>query len=117
AGRSLTCPALSHGARAAVATPPAATTRATRMKKIRLTIKAVKDEKRKGLSGFSQWQVKFEGFDPFQTKAPLVTYLEVSRWYRPRQKQTAILILRSARPPKDDDPVWKQLRQFRAVIK
>ncbi len=85
--------------------------------KIRLTIKEVKDEKRKGLSGFSQWQVKFEGFAPFQPKAPLVTYLEVSRWYRPRQKQTAILILRSARPPKDDDPVWKQLRQFRAVIK
>jgi len=85
--------------------------------KIVLTISSVKADKRQKLSGFSQWRVKFEGFDPFQTKAPLVTYLEVSRWYRPRQKQTAILILRSARLPKDDDPVWKELRQFRAVIK
>ncbi|MFP6752499.1 MAG: hypothetical protein VB855_12535 [Pirellulaceae bacterium] len=85
--------------------------------KITLTISSVKPNKRQKLSGFSQWQVKFEGFDPFQTKAPLVTYLEVYRWYRPKQKQTAILILRSARLPKDDDPVWKELRQFRTIIK
>ncbi len=85
--------------------------------KIKLTIKVAKEEKREELLGFSLRRVKFEGFDPFQTKAPLVTYLEVYRWYRPEQKQTALLILRSARPPKDDDPVWKKLNEFRAIIK
>jgi hypothetical protein len=85
--------------------------------KIKLTISTVKPEKRQKLPGFSLRQIKFEGFDPFQTKAPLVTYLEVYRWYRPKQKQTAVLRLRSARPPKDDDPVWKKLRKFSTVIK
>lgn len=85
--------------------------------KIKLTLSTVKPGEHQKLAGFSLRQVKFEGFDPFQTKSPLTTYLEVYRWYRPEQKQTAVLILRSARPRKDDDPVWKKLHQFRAVIK
>ena len=85
--------------------------------KIKLTLSTVKPGEQQKLAGFSLRQVKFEGFDPFQTKAPLTTYLEVYRWYRPEQKQTAVLILRSARPRKDNDPVWKKLHQFRAVIK
>ena len=85
--------------------------------KIKLTLTTVKLPAQKKLQGYSMRRVKFEGFDPFQTKAPLTTYLDVYRWYRPDQKQTAILILRSARPHAPADPVWKKLREFRSVVK
>ncbi|MCS5630723.1 MAG: hypothetical protein NZ744_07820, partial [Pirellulaceae bacterium] len=40
----------------------------------------------------------FKGFDPFTTKKPLTTYLEIQRRYDNVSDVTTILILRSARP-------------------
>jgi hypothetical protein len=56
--------------------------------------------------------VTIDGFDPFQTKKELTTHLEVFRWYCPKADRTEVLILRSPRPLKDDDEVWKSLLPF-----
>jgi hypothetical protein len=56
--------------------------------------------------------VTLDGFDPFATKAPLTTHLEVFRWYCPESKTTEVLILRSPRPFREDDEVWKALLPF-----
>ena len=53
-----------------------------------------------------------EGYDPFATKKALTTHLEVFRWYCPETMKTEVLILRSPREFKDDDPVWKTLIPF-----
>jgi hypothetical protein len=55
----------------------------------------------------------FKGFDPFTTKKPLTTYLEIQRKYHPVTDTTTILILRSARPIDKEDSVWRTLYQFR----
>ncbi len=56
--------------------------------------------------------VDFDGFDPFATRRELTTHLEVFRWYCPESRKTEVLILRSPRPFKEDDPVWKILLPF-----
>jgi hypothetical protein len=55
----------------------------------------------------------FKGFDPFTTKRPLTTYLEIQRRYDVVSNVTTILILRSARPIDKKDTVWKTLYRFR----
>jgi|GEM_PF-773726 len=55
----------------------------------------------------------FKGFDPFTTKKPLTTYLEIQRRYDEVADMTTILILRSARPIDKKDAVWKALYRFR----
>ncbi|MCS5631304.1 MAG: hypothetical protein NZ744_10785, partial [Pirellulaceae bacterium] len=55
----------------------------------------------------------FKGFDPFTTKRPLTTYLEIQRRYDDVSNVTTILILRSARPIDKKDTVWKTLYRFR----
>ena len=55
----------------------------------------------------------FKGFDPFTTKQPLTTYLEIQRRYDGVSDMTTILILRSARPIDKRDAVWKTLYRFR----
>ena len=55
----------------------------------------------------------FKGFDPFATKKPLTTYLEIQRRYDDASDMTTILILRSARPIDKKDAVWKALYRFR----
>jgi len=55
----------------------------------------------------------FKGFDPFTTKKPLTTYLEIQRRYDDVSDMTTILILRSARPIDRKDAVWKALYRFR----
>ena len=56
--------------------------------------------------------VFFKGFDPFTTKKPLTTYLEIQRRYDLVTDTTTILILRSARPIDKDDSVWQKLYHF-----
>ncbi len=56
--------------------------------------------------------ITIEGFDPFTTKRPLTTHLETFRWYCPESKRTAVLLLRSPRAFKPDDPVWAELLPF-----
>jgi hypothetical protein len=56
--------------------------------------------------------VTVDGYDPLVTRAPLKTNLEVFRWYCPKTRATSVLILRSPRPLKEDDPVWSQLLKF-----
>jgi len=55
----------------------------------------------------------FKGFDPFTTKQPLTTYLQIQRRYDKVTDVTTILILRSARPIGKKDIVWKTLYRFR----
>ena len=57
-------------------------------------------------------KITIEGYDPFATKKDLKTHLEIFRWYCPESKKTEVLILRSPREFKDDDPVWKTLFPF-----
>jgi hypothetical protein len=52
------------------------------------------------------------GFDPFATKAPLTTHLDVYRWYCSASRRTAVLILRSPRPFDEGDRVWAALLPF-----
>ena len=59
-----------------------------------------------------RWSITLHGFDPFVTKKPLTTHLEVFRWYCPKTDHTAVLILRSPRPFDTEDKVWKDLLQF-----
>tara|TARA_B110000438_G_C15639966_1_gene574864 strand:- start:197 stop:733 length:537 start_codon:yes stop_codon:yes gene_type:complete len=54
-----------------------------------------------------------KGFDPFTTKQPLTTYLEIQRRYDDVSDMTTILILRSARPIDKKDAVWQALYRFR----
>jgi hypothetical protein len=56
--------------------------------------------------------VTIDGYDPFTTRRELTTRLEVFRWYCPESKRTAVLILRTPRPFREDDPVWKELLPF-----
>jgi hypothetical protein len=56
--------------------------------------------------------VTIDGFDPFVIKQELKTHLEVFRWHCPQSSRTAVLILRSPRPFKEDDPVWSVLLPF-----
>ena len=56
--------------------------------------------------------IAIDGFDPFETRRELTTHLEVFRWYCPESKKTEVLILRSPRPYKEDDAVWKTLVPF-----
>lgn len=84
--------------------------------RIKLTIKTLPKTKKQKAAGYVRRVVVFEGFDPFQTKKPLTTHLVVSRWYRPEQKHTVVLILRSPRKPAEADPIWKTLSQFQSVI-
>jgi hypothetical protein len=56
--------------------------------------------------------VTIDGYDPFATRRPLETHLEVFRWYCPTSDRTAVLILRSPRPFAEDDAVWKALLPF-----
>ena len=56
--------------------------------------------------------VTIDGFDAEATKKELTTHLEVFRWYCPAADRTGFLILRSPRPFKDDDAVWKVLLFF-----
>ena len=56
--------------------------------------------------------ITIDGFDPFATKKELKTHLEVFRWYCPESKKTEVLILRSPRAFKEDDPLWKTLIPF-----
>src|SRR5262249_50749451 len=60
--------------------------------------------------------VTIDGFDPFPTRAELKTHLEIYRWYCPEARRTAVLILRSPHPMKEDDEVWKALLPFRQSI-
>lgn len=55
----------------------------------------------------------FKGFDPFTTKKPLTTHLQIQRRYDAATDITTILILRSARPIDKRDNVWKTLLLFR----
>ena len=57
--------------------------------------------------------ITLKGFDPFTTKKPLTTYLEIQRRYDDASDTTTILILRSARPIDKDDSVWRTLHHFR----
>ena len=56
--------------------------------------------------------VAIDGYDPFATRSPLKTNLEVFRWYCPDSRTTSVLILRSPRAFKEDDPVWARLLKF-----
>ena len=56
--------------------------------------------------------ITIDGFDPFTTQEPLTTRLEVFRWYCPESKRTTVLILRTPRPFREDDPVWAALLPF-----
>jgi uncharacterized protein (TIGR03067 family) len=53
-----------------------------------------------------------DGYDPFVTRKPLTTHLEVFRWYCPKSYRTAVLILRSPRRFEAEDRVWKRLLPF-----
>jgi hypothetical protein len=57
--------------------------------------------------------VTFKGYDPFTTKKPLTTYLEIQRRFDSRTDTTTILILRSPRPINKRDAVWQTLYRFR----
>jgi hypothetical protein len=81
--------------------------------KIKIDIKEDRKEETHG-HGVVRRAVIIDGFDPFRTKKELTTYLEVFRWYCPDTKRTAVLILRSPHPFKEDDPIWKDLLPFRA---
>ena len=76
-------------------------------KLIDITIEHPKVDQRKQLK-----VVTFKGFDPFTTKKPLTTYLEIQRRYDLVTDTTTILILRSARPIDKDDSVWQKLYHF-----
>ena len=56
--------------------------------------------------------ITIDGYDPFATRRELTTHLEVFRWYCPESQKTEVLILRSPREFKDDDPVWRTLFPF-----
>jgi hypothetical protein len=62
--------------------------------------------------------IKIDGFDPFTTRQPLTTHLEVFRWYCPDAQRTAVLILRSPHllQANDPDAVWKALLPFRETF-
>lgn len=75
---------------------------------------AIKDSRRVKTQGHTaeRRSITVAGFDPFTTRRALTTHLEVFRWYCPESKKTGVLILRSPRPFKEDDPVWKRLLPF-----
>ena len=56
--------------------------------------------------------VTIDGFDAEATKKELTTHLEVFRWYCPTADRTGMLVLRSPRPFKNDDAVWRVLLSF-----
>lgn len=79
--------------------------------KIRIEIGEATEVLREGQT-VARRRVTFHGFDPFVTKKPLTTYLEIDRWHCPDSDRTLILILRSPRKIDDNDAVRKQLREF-----
>ena len=85
--------------------------------KIRLEITKVKSNVR----GYSRQHVTLRGFDPFVTKKPLTTYLDIYRRYDKESDKTVFLILRSPHPIADQDAdknaVRKQLDEFLGVIR
>ncbi len=85
--------------------------------KIRLEIMKVKSNVR----GYSRQHVTLKGFDPFVTKKPLTTYLDIYRRYNKESDKTVVLILRSPHPIADQDAdknaVRKQLDEFLGVIR
>jgi hypothetical protein len=60
--------------------------------------------------------VTIDGYDPFVTRKPLTTHLEVFRWYCPQTRRTLVLILRSPRSFVEKDTVWKTLLPFASEI-
>lgn len=85
--------------------------------KIELSI----DDAKSTVDGYSRKQITLKGFDPFVTKKPLMTYLDIYRKYNKADDSTVILILRSphkiASTEKDRVAVRKKLSEFLSVIK
>ncbi len=84
---------------------------------IRIEIKKAKSTVR----GYSRQHVTLKGFDPFVTKKPLTTYLDIYRGYDKQSDKTVVLILRSPHPIANQDAdkgvVRKQLNEFLSVIR
>lgn len=85
--------------------------------KIRIEIMKVKSNVR----GYSRQHVTLKGFDPFVTKKPLTTYLDLYRRYDKESDKTVVLILRSPHPiagqDAEEDAVRKKLNEFLDVIR
>lgn len=80
-------------------------------KKIKIDIGEARTEIRQG-HNVARRSVTIDGFDPFVSRKALTTHLEVFRWWCPKSKRTLVLILRSPRPLREDDEVWKRLLPF-----
>ena len=80
--------------------------------KIKVAIGAETIEDKSGHT-VTRRSVIIDGFDAESSKKELRTNLETFRWYCPSVDRTAFLILRSPRPFKNDDEVWKALLWFR----
>ena len=79
--------------------------------KIRVEIGPDQDTWKFGHRGIRR-SVTIDGFDAEATKKELTTHLEVFRWYCPTADRTGMLVLRSPRPFKNDDAVWRVLLSF-----
>jgi len=79
--------------------------------KIRVTIGPDEKTEKFGHRGIRR-SVTIDGFDAEATKKELTTHLEVFRWYCPMADRTGMLVLRSPRPFKNDDAVWRVLLSF-----
>ena len=79
--------------------------------KIRVEIGPDQDTWKFGHRGIRR-SVTIDGFDAEATKKELTTHLEVFRWYCPMADRTGMLVLRSPRPFKNDDAVWRVLLSF-----
>ena len=85
--------------------------------KIELSI----DDVKSNVAGYGRKQITLKGFDPFVTKKPLTTYLDIYRKYNKADDSTVILILRSphkiASTEKVQMAVRMNLTDFLSVIK
>jgi hypothetical protein len=79
--------------------------------KVKVAIGEPRMEKKRGHEVVRR-SVTIDGYDPFVTRRPLTTHLEVFRCYCPEAKRTVVLLLRSPRTFKADDEVWKELLPF-----
>lgn len=79
--------------------------------KIKVTVGAEKKEEKLGHS-VTRREVQIDGFDAEALNKPLVTHLQVFRWYCPVADRTGMMILRSPRKFDSNDEVWKTLLGF-----